>query len=308
MKRAHELIGTTEIKGNADNPVIMAMYREVGHDWVEHDEVAWCAAFVGAMLERSGIRSTRKLNARSYLEWGYRVEPDDAQEGDIAIFERGNSSWQGHVAFVISISKTHVKVLGGNQMNAVNIKSYPRSKLLGIRRIKAAGSTVKALPSVMEVQKRLHELGYYEVGKADGKFGPRTRGAILAFRADNGLALSGEIDAALEEELKVAPKRPVSPERAAGVPAKSRILTAANVQVASGSIGGLAALWSLILDGLDQSEEASGTLGRALELFGLDWLAPHLPLITFAIFVAVVVAGLMIRSARIEDYRTGKTP
>ena len=43
---ARSYIGTTEGPGPADNPVIMEMYASVGHDWVEHDSVAWCAAFV----------------------------------------------------------------------------------------------------------------------------------------------------------------------------------------------------------------------------------------------------------------------
>ena len=44
---ARSYLGTKELKGSADNPKIMEMYRTVGHTQVEHDEVAWCAAFVG---------------------------------------------------------------------------------------------------------------------------------------------------------------------------------------------------------------------------------------------------------------------
>ena len=71
---ARSYIGTTEGPGPADNPVIMEMYASVGHDWVEHDETAWCAAFVGHCLEKAGIRSTRALNARSYLGFGEPVQ------------------------------------------------------------------------------------------------------------------------------------------------------------------------------------------------------------------------------------------
>ena len=67
MSIARSYLGTKELKGSADNPKIMEMYRTVGHHWVEHDEVAWCAAFVGHCLEKAGFTSTRKLNARSYL-------------------------------------------------------------------------------------------------------------------------------------------------------------------------------------------------------------------------------------------------
>lgn len=64
------------------------------------------------------------------------------------------------------------------------------------------------------VQKRLAELGYPEVGNADGRIGTKTRGAILAFEADNGLPLTGEANFDLIVNLNQAGKRPVAPERA----------------------------------------------------------------------------------------------
>jgi hypothetical protein len=39
----------------------------------------------------------------------------------------------GHVAFYISKTSSGIKVLGGNQSDAVNISTYPASKLLGYR-------------------------------------------------------------------------------------------------------------------------------------------------------------------------------
>ena len=44
---ARSYIGTTERPGPQDNPVIMEMYASVGQSHVDHDSVAWCAAFVG---------------------------------------------------------------------------------------------------------------------------------------------------------------------------------------------------------------------------------------------------------------------
>ncbi|MGO4917823.1 TIGR02594 family protein [Pseudogemmobacter sp. W21_MBD1_M6] len=110
---ARTYIGTTEGPGPADNPKILEMYATIGQDWVEHDDVAWCAAFVGHCLEQAGLRSTRKLTARSYLEWGVPVELAEAQEGDIVVFRRGSSSWQGHVGFFVAQSGQMIEVLGG---------------------------------------------------------------------------------------------------------------------------------------------------------------------------------------------------
>ena len=232
---ARSYIGTTEGPGPADNPIIMEMYASVGHDWVEHDSVAWCAAFVGHCLERAGIRSTRKLTARSYLDWGVPVEVSDAQQGDIGVIPRGSSNWQGHVFLIDRIEGQWVWGLGGNQDDAVNVKRYSVSKLLGVRR---AGNVAPSVTmSVEAVQRRLKELGYHEVGQIDGKIGPRTRAAILAFRQDNDLALVPIIDVALTEALENTAPREIAPERASGAPAESRIVTASNAQIGLGVIG-----------------------------------------------------------------------
>ncbi len=181
---AQTYIGTTEGPGPANNPVIIEMYSTVGHEWVEHDVVAWCAAYVGHCIERAGLRSTRKLNARSYLDWGVPVDLADAQEGDVVIFSRGDpSGWQGHVGFFVRTVGASIEVLGGNQADAVNVKRYSKAKLLGVRR---AGNVAPAVTmGVRAVQTRLRALGYHEVGSIDGSIGPRTRAAILAFRDDN---------------------------------------------------------------------------------------------------------------------------
>lgn len=304
---ARGYIGTTEGPGPENNPTVMAMYASVGQDWVEHDSVAWCAAFVGHCLERAGIRSTRKLTARSYLDWGVPVEIADAQPGDIGVIPRGSSSWQGHVFFIDRIEGAWVWGLGGNQSDAVNVTRYPVSKLLGVRR---AGNVVPAVSmSIREVQTRLRALGYHEVGTVDGMIGPRTRAAILAFRDDNDLARVPIIDVALTDALDRAAPRAVAPERAAGVPAESRIVTAANAQIGLGAIGAVGSITSQIAPALREAEQARDTTSRIFVLAGLeDWLAVALPWIGVGMFVGVIFYALKARSARIEDHRTGRAP
>lgn len=97
-------------------------------------KTAWCAAFVGAILEANGIPSTKKLNARSYLKWGVPVELHKADFGDVVVFKRGIIPWQGHVAFYASRGVDYIRVFGGNQNDKVCYKNYPLNKLLGIRR------------------------------------------------------------------------------------------------------------------------------------------------------------------------------
>jgi uncharacterized protein (TIGR02594 family) len=303
---AKTYIGTVEAPGPENNPVVMEMYASVGHDWVEHDSVAWCAAFVGYCLEKGGLRSTRKLTARSYLDWGIPVAVRDAQPGDIGVIPRGSSRWQGHVFFIDRIEGAWVWGLGGNQSDAVNIKRYPASKLLGVRR---AGNVAPAVTlSVRDVQARLRILGYHEVGKADGVMGPRTRAAILAFRDDNSLPLVPIIDVALTEALGRAQPRDVAAERAAGVPQDSRILTASNAQIGLGVVGAAGSVASQIAPALTQAEGARDTAERVFTLFGLNQLlAAALPWLGAAVFLGVILYAVKARNARIEDHRKGRS-
>jgi len=304
---AKTYIGTVEGPGPENNPAIMEMYASVGHDWVEHDSVAWCAAFVGHCLETAGLRSTRKLTARSYLDWGIPVTVDDAQPGDIGVIPRGSSSWQGHVFFIDRIEGAWVWGLGGNQSDAVNIKRYPVSKLLGVRR---AGNVAPAVTlSVRDVQTRLRGLGYHEVGKADGFMGPRTRSAILAFRDDNSLPLVPIIDVALTEALPNARPRAVAPARAAGAPTESRIVTAANAQIGLGVVGAVGTAGSQIAPAVAEAENARALADRVFGILGLEgWLSATLPWVGAAVFVGVIIYAVKARSARIDDHRIGKTP
>lgn len=113
--------------------------RLVGVDPVRTE---WCAAFLNAVLKRHGIPGSNTVSeypllARSFLKWGEAVK--EPRRGDIVIFRRGNSEWQGHVAIYLNTVErngvTYYRILGGNQNDSVNVIEYPVSALLGIRRI-----------------------------------------------------------------------------------------------------------------------------------------------------------------------------
>jgi uncharacterized protein (TIGR02594 family) len=103
---------------------------------VDPSKTPWCAAFVGAVIESQGGKGTGSNLARSYLEWGRPVT--QGRRGDVLVFQRGNSAWQGHVGFFVREEQRNGKdgfiVLGGNQGNQVKESWYPKSRLLGIRR------------------------------------------------------------------------------------------------------------------------------------------------------------------------------
>lgn len=131
---ALSLYNEKELSGATHNPKILEMFSKINNQWVKDDETAWCASFVGYCLETAGFTSTKKLNARSYLEYG--IPTTKPEVGDIVVFWRGSkTSWQGHVAFFIRQEGDNVSVLGGNQSNMVNISHYPKSQLLGYRKL-----------------------------------------------------------------------------------------------------------------------------------------------------------------------------
>lgn len=127
-------IGTREIKGRDHNPRIVA-YHQATTLRATDDETPWCASFVCWVLEACGIKSTRSAAARSYERWGEVIDLEEAEPGHIAVFKRGDKPWQGHVGFFVGEDGDNLLVLGGNQGDRVTISSYPKSKLLSIRKV-----------------------------------------------------------------------------------------------------------------------------------------------------------------------------
>ena len=141
---ARSEIGTREIRGSRHNPKVVQYFADVGHDEIDDDETAWCAAALGSWLERSGIKSTGQLTARSYINWGDKVSSlDMAEEGDVVVFWRESPrSWKGHVGFYVKHDDSSVTIVSGNQANAVTEADFPRRRLLGIRRARVSASPV----------------------------------------------------------------------------------------------------------------------------------------------------------------------
>lgn len=82
----------------------------------------------------------------------------------------------------------------------------------------APGATLEeeglSVADVKAIQQLLKDKGYTEVGKVDGDIGKNTVSAVTAFQISQGLPVTGKVDRALWEQLKAAPMRPVSVERA----------------------------------------------------------------------------------------------
>lgn len=98
----------------------------------------WCAAFITMCLREAGVKAQVRYAAREFLKYGEDVGKDltKAKEGDILVFSRGSSSYEGHVGFFISYDKKTgwIKVLSGNKSDSVCVAFYTADRLIGVRR------------------------------------------------------------------------------------------------------------------------------------------------------------------------------
>lgn len=137
LEKARYLVGLKEIKGSQHEPKILALAVSNHTEWVHDDETAWCATFVGGILEQCGVRGTRSLAARSYLHWGIDCTEADRRLiplGAIAVFSRDPNPTQGHVGFAVGHTDAgDLMVLGGNQSDSVSIAPIAGHRLLATR-------------------------------------------------------------------------------------------------------------------------------------------------------------------------------
>lgn len=136
LETALKEYGVKELNGSKHNKRILQYSSDLGLTWVKTDETSWCSIWLSWVALTSGYSYpiSSPATARSWLKVGLEVKKPKI--GDIAIFWReSKDSWKGHVGIYISESNAYVYVLGGNQNNMVCIKAYPKSKLLGYRRI-----------------------------------------------------------------------------------------------------------------------------------------------------------------------------
>ena len=119
-------------------PARIASYAQAApdrHRW--RPGSAWCSCWMHRMAERAGAdHAAATVAARSWLRVGQAVEFGQVMPGDVAVFWRGERrGWKGHVGILLALRSSSVIVLGGNQGGEVRVSVYPRSRLLGCRRL-----------------------------------------------------------------------------------------------------------------------------------------------------------------------------
>ncbi len=202
MAEAWRELGQSEVTGPSHNPRIVAMFDELGHAG-QSDETAWCAAFVGASLERAGIASTRSLRARSYETWGDAAHAPTA--GAITVLRRTSDPALGHVGFLVGATDRHVVLLGGNQSNGVTVARFDRDLVLDYR--VPSGEAPRLADTHFDLALR-HVLDM-EGGWSDDPHdpgGPTNKGITLAVYArERAVEVTPENFASLKSALQAIP-------------------------------------------------------------------------------------------------------
>lgn len=133
MSLARAKLGEHEIPGPKANEFIIECLEStsIGYPYDQDDATAWCSAFVNRIMQLAGYKGTNSAWARSWLEWGREPADEEFGQGVIVILERGPVS--GHVGFLVDWDDNRVKLLGGNQGNAVSEAWFPMDRVLGWR-------------------------------------------------------------------------------------------------------------------------------------------------------------------------------
>ena len=136
---ARALVGTREVPGAGNSPVIMKMAAGLGSKILGiaygGDHVPWCGLFaahcIGATLTTEPLPAN-PLSARGWRRFGGPCTP---RPGAVMVFWRGRrDGWQGHVAFYVGEDdQGFFHVLGGNQSDAVTVTRINRTRLLEAR-------------------------------------------------------------------------------------------------------------------------------------------------------------------------------
>jgi uncharacterized protein (TIGR02594 family) len=148
---ASRYIGTRELPGGLDNPHILAWLMDAGvagpthATELYHDETAYCGAFVAHVAHLLGLAKPILLaRARSWLTFGTPVELAEAKAGfDVVVLQRGDGMQPGpevldapgHVGFYADLNDGQVLLLGANQSNTTGFAPFPRTRVLGVRRL-----------------------------------------------------------------------------------------------------------------------------------------------------------------------------
>ena len=131
MSIAEGEIGVHENSLPGQNNLRIIEYHQTTTLAATTDEVPWCSSFVNWVIIKAGRRGTRSAAANSWLNWGGAL--NFPKKGAVTVIQqrkKGTDVATGsatgfHVAFYVSSSATHIRLLGGNQSDSVKYSNFP---------------------------------------------------------------------------------------------------------------------------------------------------------------------------------------
>ena len=224
--------GLSEIKGSGDSEKILAMADYIGKKFPDmaaysagykHDAIPWCGLAEAYCMARAGIRppfgktdTDRFLWARAWASDDNYIKLTKPKLGAIVVLTRSGG---GHVTTYESDAGSSIRCRGGNQSDAVNVSSYPKSNVLAYVWPKEGGEPPEPIepepdqlpvlrkgdsgPSVAYMQSLIPRW-------IDGDFGSTTESLLKEFQRSKGLDVNGicgeQTWAALTGEAPAPPK------------------------------------------------------------------------------------------------------
>ncbi len=154
IKIAEREVGVKENTSKTEhNPRVIEYHATTGG--FKDDETPWCSSFVNWVMKKAGHGGTNSAAAVSWRNWGQKV--DEPAYGAIAVidWDGPGPGWKGHVGFVVGKQGSSILLLGGNQANAVNVKTFGTSKVVAY-----------VYPSGFDIP-----ANFFTFGEAEGDFG-----------------------------------------------------------------------------------------------------------------------------------------
>ena len=137
LTEARKHIGMREVPGAASNSWIKEMWLSLkGGLWFwttygeDDSKLPWCGAFCAFVMKTARVDYPKNYaSAKAWLDWGTKLYTPEV--GCIVVFEREGG---GHVGFLVGRDENlRYLVLGGNQGDEANIRSFGPERSIGFR-------------------------------------------------------------------------------------------------------------------------------------------------------------------------------
>ena len=119
-----------------DNTVLSQLFDSELNLQINPRRTAWCAAFVNAILVKTGHSYSGSIQSTSFLNYGKAVTKP--AKGDIVVLRGVSRRSRIHVGFLVGTAVVNGQlfygVLGGNQSNKVQVSYFPANKVIAVRR------------------------------------------------------------------------------------------------------------------------------------------------------------------------------